>query len=240
MPGKGECGISQTPSKTYQETEVTLGEFPFTAALGYTELNSFKQFCGGTLINKWFIITAAHCRTKYLTRVRLGEHRFGSNPDCNEDGQCLPKVQDFDISSVIVHENYEPSDLSNDIALVKLSRAAVLNNGVQIVCLPIDTKVAESDLRVSNLNKGLVGKKLRAVAWDGTKSSTLQKVDLPVMSLSECTERWNGNFRPRVSQICAGGNGTCLVSIVFNNISLTINTAGKWKWRWTTLLCIQE
>ena len=38
-------------------TKTKLGDFPYMALLNYN--GSFE--CGGSLINKWYVLTAAHC-----------------------------------------------------------------------------------------------------------------------------------------------------------------------------------
>ena len=40
-----------------------LGEIPYMALLGYDTFNNKTAYytCGGSVINKWYILTAAHC-----------------------------------------------------------------------------------------------------------------------------------------------------------------------------------
>merc|ERR1712110_1338849 len=91
-----------------------LGQFPWLANLGY-QLGSrpgvdFK--CGGALIGKRYVITAAHCVTSLpgsfrLARDRLGEHQLSSETDCEEKDKtaCAPPVQDFEPEEVFFHQD---------------------------------------------------------------------------------------------------------------------------------------
>ena len=115
-----------------------------------------------------------------------------------------------------------PSNVENDIALIRLPRPAILNTGVQIVCLPINPAEAARELNVQNLRDGLVGKRPNVVGWGYTDydpwateqegdfettnvaSSVQQRLGVPVLSSSECTQKF-GKFKPISSQICAGG-----------------------------------
>lgn len=53
--------------------------------------------------------------------VRVGEHDVNTDPDCDDDYNCAPKVADYKIEKVIKHPNYDhPSLYSNDIALIRV------------------------------------------------------------------------------------------------------------------------
>ena len=64
---KGECGTRATLSNIVGGKRAKLGDYPYMALLGYeTFINSdgkeIKSYdCGGSLINKWYVLTAAHC-----------------------------------------------------------------------------------------------------------------------------------------------------------------------------------
>ena len=58
----------------------------------------------------------------------IGEHVLRINPDCTDAISCLPSVQDIEVESVTVHEDWDIINVGqgNDIALVRLARPAAL------------------------------------------------------------------------------------------------------------------
>merc|ERR1712106_660148 len=250
LPAIGECGSNPDvpPPRVLGGVATSPGMFPFTALLGYPNTkrrwserlqewfndDSPKYKCGGTLINHWYVVTAAHCQGKttgsQISSVRLGEWEVGRDPDCiRGSGTCLDKVQDFRITfdQVRVHEDFGRSstgNIVNDIALVRLDRPAVLNKGVQIVCLPLDHDAAADELNLPNLEDGLTGKYPHVVGWgyteydssvsgqeqgdfstDNVASTVQQMLGVPVLSAEECDELWGGYLAVEETQICAGG-----------------------------------
>ena len=264
LPKMGECGLSPngTLSRVFGGEATTPGQFPFTALLGYPDRRKIqgredKQTvykCGGTLINHWYVVTAAHCQGKsthsQISTVRLGEWEVGHDPDCiSIDGttnNCLNAAQDFLIRAeqVTIHEDYATRlngrtytrNIVNDIALVKLDKPAVLNNGVQIVCLPVEKEEAAKELNLQDLAAGLIGKYPTVVGWGFTEynpyvsareqgefktsnvaSSVQQMLEVPVLSFGQCKEKWRGYLEVEKTQICAGGEqgkDSCRVIIV--------------------------
>ena len=88
-------------------------------------------------------------------------------------------------------------------------------------------------LGLRNLGSDLVGKQLTVVCWGYTEydpfskevqgdfdranvaNTAQQKLEIPVLSLSDCTQKF-GRFVPEDSQICAGGDygkDSCKVNI---------------------------
>ncbi|XP_072946386.1 elastase-1-like [Epargyreus clarus] len=110
------------------------GDWPWHVAIYKRNNANIKYICGGTLISKTAVLTAAHCVTirgnpvaPELLSVILGKY--------NLIGGDL-ETQEREVHSVIAHENFDPKHyLENDIALLKLKSEATYNDYVQPACI---------------------------------------------------------------------------------------------------------
>jgi len=198
--------------------------------LSVKKVSRLRYTCGGTLINRWYILTAAHCQDakRPINKAALGDWDTKNDPDCDAFSQgesCQPRVQIFDVEAMIVHEGFRQEGYSvlNDIALVKLAKEAILNEGVQLACLPLDPARVAAELGLANLRDGLHGKRPHVVGWGftdgnpytqqdssnfktgGTSASQLQQeLAVPVLTPQECRAK-APNYNLEEYQICAGG-----------------------------------
>ncbi|GLV34375.1 uncharacterized protein CBL_00302 [Carabus blaptoides fortunei] len=121
--------ISEYANRITGGQEARPHQFPYQAGLILTVPgNDRKGFCGGTLISENYVLTAAHCVDKMETiEVILGGHRIKEY----ENTQVRMNCTEF-----IVHEDWSPTWMRNDIALIKLPELVQLNDNIQPIHLP--------------------------------------------------------------------------------------------------------
>ncbi|KAM8946619.1 chymotrypsinogen A-like [Pelodytes ibericus] len=172
--------------------EAVPGSWPWQVSL---QDRTGWHFCGGSLLNQQWVVTAAHCGVISTDRIVLGEHDRNSNAE---------KIQTLSVSKVFTHPQWNSNTISNDISLVKLASPAVLTSTISPVC-------------VANSGEDYSGGRLCVTSgWGKTRYNALttpnklQQTALPLLTNTQCKTYWGSNILD--SMICAGaaGSSSCM------------------------------
>jgi len=202
-------GVKKELSKIVGGTNASIADFPWQV---YYESGDFM--CGGSIIAGNWIITAAHCTE-------------------NEDGSAIPVSEMFvkagatnpynvhegeryQVSQVILHEDYNSRTLANDIALMKLKDPVDVPDARPIKLVTAD------DAGEGATDPGVIS---WVTGWGLTDISpevlpyTLQKVQLPIVSRLQASTVWRSipdnfimaGYRDATRDACNGDSGGPMV-----------------------------
>ena len=144
----------------------------------------FTPFCGGSIITRLHILTAAHCTINIYTeqamdpssiQVLVGEHRTDDSVTDRRD-----------ISSIRNHPKF--SAAKYDFSILTLTSPITFTSVAAPICLPASTHSLYSDQLATVTGWG-------ATAADGDPSHTLQKVDVIVASNEKCNDYYPGKIK---------------------------------------------
>uniref|UniRef100_A0A3Q2NTC4 Prostasin-like n=1 Tax=Fundulus heteroclitus TaxID=8078 RepID=A0A3Q2NTC4_FUNHE len=184
------CGIAPQNPKIVGGQDALLGSWPWQVSL-----KKFgSHFCGGSLINKNWVLSAAHCLINKTTGIRL--KRFPSMWQVSlgqlqlQGGNTDTQVS-VGIDEITAHPQYDSGTSDNDIALLRLSSPVKFTNYIRPVCL------AASDSAFNNGTASWV------TGWGNTLQVTHREVKVSVIGNRQCSCLYGSGVITN-NMICAG------------------------------------
>ncbi|NWV93247.1 GRAK protein, partial [Machaerirhynchus nigripectus] len=167
--------------------------WPYMAAIQNKNLD---VFCGGTLVEKQWVLTAAHCEINGSEdRVVLGAHRASV---------AEKEQQIFEIMEIFRHQKFDWSSGKNDIMLLKLNDTAKMNKYVQLLPLPASFEDVEP------------GTLCKVAGWGNTSpgkpSKYLQEANLKIVDRKSCDKKYDNKPKITINMLCAIGKNRFLPS----------------------------
>jgi len=190
-PEESDAGDTSTESAVTGDDEIVggvvsaAGSWKGTAAL----YSQGEQVCGGTLVAPEWIVTAAHCVEPKLPRGGIDNVVLGKTKLSATGGETIT------VLSATRHPSYSSATSSNDIALLRLSRAAT----TPVVKIASPTAFAKLSATATST----------VVGWGVTRmgaywtSNSLRQVSIPLIPIATC-QTYPGYSGVNNTQLCAG------------------------------------
>uniref|UniRef100_A0A4W4E375 Peptidase S1 domain-containing protein n=1 Tax=Electrophorus electricus TaxID=8005 RepID=A0A4W4E375_ELEEL len=191
--GCGTPEVEPISGKVVNGEDAKPHTWPWQISLQFKHGTRWYHTCGGTLITPRWVLTAGQCIFPGdVYRIVLGEHDLSVQEGTE---------QIRDVLRIVVHPkwNIECVACGNDIALLKLDKAPVLNGSVQMACIPPAGEILPhaTPCYVSGWGN---------LYTHGPMPDKLQQALLPVVEQSVCSQSdwWGVTVKP--TMVCAGGD----------------------------------
>jgi len=136
--------------------------------------------CGGTLIGRRVILSAAHCGSYVGSKVKIGK-------------------KSYEVVEERFHPKYDDSTIENDFALLRLKFPVPTTN--TSVNLTLNTNSS-----IPSAGKSLTVIGLGRISEEGNLASKLRDVVVPAVSNADCRSAYGSDFFAK-SMFCAGEEG---------------------------------
>ncbi|XP_072255905.1 tissue-type plasminogen activator [Pyxicephalus adspersus] len=204
VPQCSTCGIRKPPSPLQPRFRIAGGRsaqitsHPWMAGLYRVFRGSEHLFCGGTVINRCWVLTAAHCfldpkLTANLIRVKLGRTM-----------RTVPGVQEqsFNVKKMYRHPEFDELTFDNDIALLELQSAsgscAMETDSARPACMP------ERGQKLSDWTECEISGYGRQQEFSAFFSDQLKEGHVRLYPDSLCTPKQLADRTVTPNMLCAG------------------------------------
>uniref|UniRef100_A0A3Q2WSH4 Zgc:165423 n=1 Tax=Haplochromis burtoni TaxID=8153 RepID=A0A3Q2WSH4_HAPBU len=207
------CGKASLNTRIVGGQVAPVGSWPWQVSLQ----RSGSHFCGGSLINSQWVLTAAHCfptSTPTGLTVNLGLQSLqGSNPN----------AVSRTVTQIIKHPNYNSGTKDSDVCLLQLSSPVTFNNYISPVCL-----AASDSTFYSGVNSWVTGWGNIGSGVSLPSPQNLMEVEVPVEGNRQCNCDYGvGTITDNMicAGLSAGGKDSCQGD---SGGPMVIKQSGRW------------
>jgi secreted trypsin-like serine protease len=177
-------------------TRAKAGELPWQVSLFLRSFPAHEShFCGGSLIEAGWVLTAAHCvedgTTPEMVQVLTNATKLSATA-----------AEVRDVVQIVLHESWDSDTNRNDIALLRLSAASTAR--------PISLLLASDAAKAGPPNSGLVSGWGKTREVGGEFPDDLLRVLVPFVAAGVCNRQYATSFEANPiadSMTCAGRSG---------------------------------
>jgi secreted trypsin-like serine protease len=185
--------VNHKAPKIVGGTEADPGAYPWQVSLEVSWIADpgRAHFCGGSIFNERWIVTAAHC----LVKLNAQDIHVVAGTNV-----LRPGVRRINAQQLIVHKNYVAATSDNDIGLIELHDPIVFDATTKPISL-LDPGQEGGTLTE--------GHQLWVTGWGATSEGgnvvrTLRQVSVPFVTRAVCNDPLSYNGRITDHMICAG------------------------------------
>ncbi|KAL0103515.1 hypothetical protein PUN28_017644 [Cardiocondyla obscurior] len=177
-------------------------EFPWLVSI----TRKGGHFCGGSILNDKFVLTAGHCLCAGTNKIPIGQLRVTLG-EHNLKAPEVPAARHESVINAVLHPGHRCGKYVDDIALLELARPISWSESVKPACLPVATGKpgysAFGGMEAVVTGWGWLGEDRSKYK----RADVLQKVEVRVETNKVCSE-WYASQGKTVSvgtkQMCAG------------------------------------
>jgi secreted trypsin-like serine protease len=151
--------------------------------------------CGGTLLDRFHVLTAAHCIGKANSTTILVTAGVHNKQNIHTETRQVRRVD-----RIFLAPEWNAQTLANDLAILRLSEPVEFNRYVQAACLPGPEPQPNSEAIIIGWGANRVG---------GTPNNQLKQARMKI--IGQCYKYWNQFDND--NQLCAGqtvsGDSAC-------------------------------
>ncbi|XP_077492496.1 transmembrane protease serine 9-like [Amblyomma americanum] len=194
-----ECGLSDYPRLIINGSAAVPGQFPWVVRVRTFLTPNLGFGCGGTIITRRHVLTAAHCVKIEGKKVLKVDVLYG-DPD-------VTRATQVDVEKCLPHQDYNEKPPVNDIAILLVKEPFQFSDTVKPACLPPG-------------KLDIAGKRAVTPGWGmtlpgGPSTNHLQYTTLKVLPDIICWMVYRNKFRQgsmlctdnRLSTPCQGDSG---------------------------------